>query len=161
MELIITNKFMSLKGSYYVKDIDQKDVMVVKGKFFTVTSKKFIKDLNNKLKFIVRNKFWRLFRYSAYVYDAKRKKVAVIRRKAFSMADHFYVQSNLGNIEIKGAIFQRDYQIYLNGVEIGSVTKQLSVRESFLLKIDDKFDSYTFVALVIAIDNINDRRMTN
>lgn len=74
MELIITNKFMSLKGSSYVKDIDQKDVMVVKGKFFTITSKKFIKDLNNNLKFIVRNKFWRLFRYSAYVYDAKRKK---------------------------------------------------------------------------------------
>ena len=161
MELVITNKLMSLKGSSYVKDTNQKDVMLVKGKFFTITSKKFIKDLNNNLKFIVRNKFWRLFRYSAFIYDANRKKVAVIRRKAFSIADHFYVQSNLGNLEIKGAILQRDYQIYLNGTEIGSVTKEWSVGDSFLLNIDDKFDSYTFVAIVIAIDNIIDRRMRN
>ena len=66
-ELAIRNKWISLKGSSYVCDLEGNNVLQVEGKFFTVTSKKFIKTLDGQVKYIVRNKFWRLFQYKAFV----------------------------------------------------------------------------------------------
>ena len=70
MELAIRNKWVTLRGSSIVRDLNEKDVMRVKGKFWTFTAKKFIQDLEGNTKFVVRNKFWRLFRYSAFIYNA-------------------------------------------------------------------------------------------
>ena len=54
MQLIVRNKWISLKGSSYVKDESGKDVMKVRGKFWTLTYKKFIEDLDGNVKYIVR-----------------------------------------------------------------------------------------------------------
>lgn len=35
------NKWVSLRGGSYVKDMDERDAFYVKGKFWTVTRKKF------------------------------------------------------------------------------------------------------------------------
>ena len=48
--------------------------------------------------------------------------------------------------------------ILKDGKEIGHVARKVSLRESYVLTIDDCFDYYFFVALVIAIDNISDAR---
>ena len=156
MELAIRNKWISFRGSSVVKDLSGKDVLKVKGKFWTFTHKKFIQDLNGNTKYIVRNKFWKLFRYSAFVYNAQGTKVATIKRKIFSFHDHYFITSTLGDLQIRGNILGFNYQILLNGKEIGHIARKISLRDSFVLTIDDKFDVYTFVALVIAIDNITD-----
>ena len=161
MELAIRNKWISFGGSSVVKDLNEKDVLKVKGKFWTFTSKKFVQDLEGNTKFIVRNKFWRLFRYSAFIFNAQGEKVCTIRRKIFSFHDHYFVESSLGDIQIRGNIFQFNYQILFIGEEVGHIARKISLRDSFVLTIDDKFDMYTFVALVIAIDNITDRRNAN
>ena len=161
MELAIRNKWISLRGSSVVKDLNEKDVMIVRGKFFSFTAKKFVKDLDGNLKFIVRNKFWRLFRYSAFVYNANKEKVCTVKRKIFSLHDHYFIESSLGDIQIRGNILQYNYHVMLNGQDIGHVARKISLRDSFVLTIDDKFDPYTFVSLVIAIDNITDRRDAN
>ena len=49
MQLIVRNKWVSFKGSSYVKDVNGKDVMQVEGKFWTLTYKKFIKDLDGNV----------------------------------------------------------------------------------------------------------------
>ena len=49
----------------------------------------------------------------------------------------------------------------VNGTEVGHVARKISLRDSFVLDIQDGFDYYFFVALVIAIDNITDRREQN
>lgn len=161
MQLSIKNKWISIGGSSVVQDVDGNDVLKVKGKVFSFTSKKFITDLNDNVKYIVRNKFWRLFAYKAFVLDPEENTVATIRRKVFSLHDRYFITSSLGEMEIIGNILQFNYKIILNGKEVGHVARKISLRDSFVLTIDDDIDPTLIVALVIAIDNITDRKDQN
>ena len=163
IELSIRNKWISLRGSSVVKDTSENDILKVQGKFFTVTYKKFIQTLEGETKYIVRNKFWKLFAYKAFVIDPVTKEhVVTIRRKVFSFHDRYFMKSKLGDIEIRGNILCFDYHIFLNGKEIGHVARKISLRDSFVLTLeDDNADVYFWTALVIAIDNITDERANN
>ena len=162
MDLLIRNKWVSLRGSSVVKDLNEKDVMKVQGKFWTVTAKKFIQTMSGETKYMVRNKFWRLFTYRAFIFDEKNEQVAHLRRKIFSFHDRFFIDSKFGNIELKGNIFCFDYHIYLNGKEVGHIGRRISLRDSFVLHVEETdIDPYFLVALVIALDNITDRRQQN
>ena len=158
MELSIRNKWVSLRGSSVVQDLEGNDVLKVQGKFFTFTRKKFVMDLNDNLKYTVRNKFWFLFRRKAMIYDADGNEVARLSRKVFSFHDRYFVERKLGKLEIMGNIFQFNYKITLDGKEIGHIARKISLRDSYVLTIDDNFDYMLFVAMVIAIDNITDQR---
>ena len=61
MQLAIRNKWISLRGSSVVKDLEEKDILRVKGKFWTFTRKKFVQTLEGETKFVVRNRFWHFF----------------------------------------------------------------------------------------------------
>ena len=161
MELYIRNKWISLGGSSTVKDVNEKDVFVVKGNIFSFTAKKFLYDLEGNLKFVIRNKFWRIFQRKALVYDANGNQVATVRRKIFSLHDHYFVTSSLGDLQIKGNILTFNYNITLNDKPVGHVARKVSLRDSFVLTVSDEYDAATFVALVIAIDNITDRRRSD
>ena len=158
MQLLIRNKWVSLGGSSVVKDVNENDYLKVKGKIFTFTSKKFVTDLNDNLLYIVRNKFWKLFIHRAFVLDKDGNKVATVRRKFWSLHDRYFMDSSLGQLEITGNILSFDYHIILNGKEIGHIARRISLRDSFVLDIQDDVDIPFFVALVIAIDNIRDRK---
>ena len=160
IQLAIRNKWLSFRGSSVVKDINENDVLKVQGKFWTVTYKKFIQTLDGETKYIVRNKFWKLFAYKAFVIDPQtEEKVATIRRKVFSLHDRYFIDTKYGQVEITGNILCFDYHIYLDGKEIGHVARKISLRDSFVLTLDDdRGDIYFWVALVIAIDNITDER---
>ena len=158
MQLAIRNKWISLRGSSVVKDLNEKDVLKVRGKFWTITRKKFVMTLNDELKYMVRNKFWRLFAYRAFIYDANNNRVATIRRKIFSFHDRYFIKSEYGDFEIMGNILLFNYRVLKDGKEIGHVARKISLRDSYVLTIDDSEDYYFFVALVIAIDNISDQR---
>ena len=157
-ELAIRNKWISLGGSSVVQDLNGNDVLKVKGKVFTFTSKKLVTDLEDNLKYVVRRQFFYLFRRKARIYDANNNQVALISRKVFSFHDRYFVESSLGEMEIMGNIFQFDYKITLNGKEIGHIARKISLRDSFVLTIEDNFDYNLFVAFVIAIDIITDKR---
>lgn len=158
---MIRNKWISLRGSSVVRDENENDVMIVKGKFFTLTRKKFVQTLEGETKFIVRNKFWRLFAYRAYVMTPDKHKVARIRRKIFSFHDRYFIQSDIGDLEVKGNILLHDYHIYLNGEEVGHIARKISLRDSFVLHLEEGIDPEFYLALVIAIDNITDQRREN
>lgn len=159
MELAIRNKWITIRGSSVVKDLNENDVLKVQGKFWTFTRKKFVKELDDTLLFTVRNKFWAFFVKKAYVYDKDGNVVANIRRKFFSLHDRYFIDSTYGNFEIKGNILQFNYQILLNGKEVGHIARKISLRDSFVLTINEEEIDYKFmVALVIAIDNITDQR---
>ena len=157
MEVSIRNKWISLRGGSTVKDMAENDVLRVKGKFWTFTRKKFIQDLDGNLLYTVRNKFWTLFARKALVYNPQGEVVARIRRKIFSMHDRYFIQSALGELEIKGNILIHDYHIILNGKEIGHIARKISLRDSYVLQINDDQELAFFVALAIAIDNITDQ----
>ena len=83
MELIIRNKWVSLGGSSYIKDINDKELFNVKGKIFSFTRKKFLYDMDGNLKYIIRNKFFRLFQRKAFILNEKGEEICLIRRKFF------------------------------------------------------------------------------
>ena len=161
MQVSIRNKWISLRGGSTVKDMNEQDVFVVKGKFWTWTSKKFLRDLDGNLLYTIRNKFWTWFARKALVYDKDGNQVALVRRKIFSFHDRYFITSPLGELEIKGNILCFDYHIILNGKEVGHISRKISLRDSFVLTLDDDQDLAFFVAFVIAIDNITDRRQNN
>ena len=158
MQVSIRNKWISLRGGSTVKDMNEQDVLKVQGKFWTFTRKKFVQDLEGNLIYTVRNKFWTFFVKKAMVYDKDGNQVAFLRRKFWSVHDRYFIKSKLGEIEIRGNILCFDYHIFLEGQEIGHVSRKISLRDSFVLDIQDDQELAFFVALVIAIDNITDQR---
>ena len=157
-ELAIRNKWISIGGSSVVKDLNENDVLKVKGKVFTFTSKKLVCDLEDNVLFTVRRQFFYLFRRKARIYDKDGNQVALVSRKVLSVHDRYFVESSLGQMEIIGNIFQFNYKIIVNGKEVGHISRKVSLRDSFVLTIEDDFDYNLFVAFVIAIDIITDHR---
>lgn len=157
-QVSIRNKWISLRGGSTVKDMEERDVYYVKGKFWTVTRKKFVQDMEGNRIYTVRNKFWKLFVHKALVYDKDGNLVAKIRKKFWSVHDRYFIESSLGQLEITGNILGFDYHIILNGKEIGHVSRKISLRDSFVLSVEDDQDLPFFIAFVIAIDNITDQR---
>ena len=157
MRLIIRNKWISLGGSSYIRDENEKDILKVKGKIFTFTRKKFVRELDGTNIYMVRNKFWYLFHRQAFVFDMQGNKLAHLSKKFFSLHDHYNINTaNHGTVVIRGNILGFDYHIYENDVEVGHVSRKISLRDSFVLDLNDDCDWKFYCALVIAIDNITD-----
>lgn len=156
MILNVRNKWVSLRGGSKVTDVNENEVMYVKGKFWTFTRKKFVQTMDGKLLYTVRNKFWVLFAKKAMIYNSEGVEIARIRRKVFSLHDHYDIKSSLGEVTIRGNILGFDYHIVVNGKEVGHIARKISLRDSYVLEISDDFDPALFVAFTIAIDNIVD-----
>ena len=160
MKLIIRNKWISFRGSSEVKDeTDTKEVMKVIGRFWSITQKKYIEDLEGNVHYMVRNKFWRIFSRKALIFDKDKNLVAQVRRKIFSFHDRYFIEKcTIGNMEIMGNIFQHDYNITLDGQQVGHIMRRISIRDSFVLDCADDLEPELMVAFVIAIDLITDRK---
>ena len=161
MQLQVKNKWVSIGGSSIVQDMNGKDVLKVRGKVFSFTSKKFIEDLEGNVHYVVRNKFWRFIGYSAFIMDKDGNVVATVKRKIFSLHDSYRLDSPFGEIKLVGNILGFDYHIELNGEEVGHVARNISLRDKFTLDLRDGLDEKFFVALIIALDNITDRKNTD
>lgn len=159
MRLFIRNKWLTLRGSSYVRDEHEQDVLKVQGKFFTFTRKKFVKDLQGNVLYIVRNKFWYLFHRQAFVLDPSGKvKLAHLSKKIFTLHDHYNITTaEHGEVVVRGNILGYDYHIFENEKEIGHVSRMISLRDSFVLDIEEWADWQFYCAVVIAIDNIVDK----
>lgn len=158
MELLIRNKWVSFSGSSSVKDINENDKFFVQGQAFSLSRKKYVQSLEHKDLYMVRNKIFYFFEKKALVYNNKEEIVAKVKRKFFSLHDHYRIESSLGDLQIRGNIFEFNYSITLNGKEVGHIARRVSVRDSFVLTLDDDLEAAFFVALVIAIDLITDRK---
>ncbi len=157
MQLAIKNKWISVGGSSTVQDVNGNDVLRVQGAVFSLTRKKILMTLEGRHLYTVRNKFFSLFGRTAFVLDEGGNVVATIRKKLMSLHDRYFVESSVGQMEITGNILGYDYHISVDGKEVGHIARKISLRDSFVLDIDDSFDHRFFVALVIAIDNVTDR----
>ena len=160
MELRIRNKWISFRGSSVVKNEKEEDVLKVEGRFWSIRRRKYVCDLQGNKLFMVRNRFFNFFRQAAFVFDKDEKQVAKIQTKFWTVHDHLNVESSLGELVVCGNILGFDYHITLNGKEIGHVSRKISLRDSFVLTLDDDQDAHFFVALVIALDNITDSRQS-
>ena len=156
MRLIIKNKLMSLRGNSSVKDEQGNEVFIVKGKLISPTKKKFVYDLEGNRLFTIRNKFWHLFIKSAYIYNSENKKIAKFKNKFFKgreftssgYEDAFRINKNP---EGKGRA------IYKNEEKIGVFTSEFfKIADNFTIEYDNPENGALLVAILIAVDNIND-----
>lgn len=159
MRVFIKNKLISLGGSSAVVDENSKPVYNVKGKFLSPTRKKFIKDLQGNKLYILRNRWFNWFIHKVYIYDAKTKtKVATVKDKWFNVHKEYFVEGYEDKLSTEGNFLSLSTTIYKNDTPIGQIKRQITlIRDAFCLEADEK-DIPFLIALVIAIDNITDKK---
>ena len=141
-----------------VLDENQNPVYRVKGKVFSITRKKFIYDMQGNLLFTIRNKWFNWFVHKAYIYDANKNKIATVKDKFFNVNKEYFVQDYKDEIKLDGKFFSLTCNILKNGEVVGTIRREINlVADSFELDAKDE-DAQFLVALVIAIDNIGDKK---
>ena len=156
MKLIVQNKLMSLRGSSKVVDEDVNPKYEVKGKLFSITKKKFLRDLNGNLIYKIRNKYFKFIFHSAFIYDKNGDKVCKVKQSFWGRK--YYILGMPDEIAIEGAVFSRNYQVLRNGSVIGNISRDFSLlTDHFTLEAEPE-DIEFMLALVVALDNIMDRR---
>ena len=160
--LQIRNKMASLRGNSTVKDENDVDRYVVKGKLISWRKKKRIYDMEGNLLYTVKNKLIKWWMNSCYVCDKDGHKIARIKQKFKLFKKEFTLTGYADEIEIKGDFIQHCLEIYKNGEKIGEVGKKfVSLVDRFRLDCYNDADAPLLVALVVAIDNINDKNLSD
>lgn len=160
--LVIKNKMFSIRGNSTVKDENEVDRYVVKGSVVSLRKKKRIYDMEGNLLYTVKNKLIKWFMNSCYIYDSEGNKVARIKQKFKLFKKEFTLKGYADEIEIKGDFIQHCLDIYKNGEKIGEAGKKFfALVDSFRLDCYKDEDAPLLVALVIAIDNINDKNLSD
>lgn len=160
MKLVIKNKF-GLTGSSSVKDENGNDVFFVKGSLggkISQTFKKTVCDLNKKPLFIVKNKIISHV-YSADILDKNKELVLKIKQKLLNFSS-FEVEGTKENMTItRSSKPDTIWEIKLGSKLVGrTIRGKMSILDSFTLEVIDKDDAALLVAIIIAIDNINDKK---
>lgn len=160
--LQIRNKMASLRGNSTVKDENDVDRYVVKGKLISWRKKKRIYDMEGNLLYTVKNKLIKWWMNSCYVCDKDGHKIARVKQKFKILKKEFTVSGYSDEIEIKGNFFQSAMEIYKNGEKIGEASKKFwAWTDRFALICYNDADAPFLVALIIAIDNINDKNLSD
>ncbi len=156
MELYIKNNWLQIKGDSIVQDVNNNDIYKVYGEVMSLELKKKICDLYGNIIYVVKNEAITLFTKTSYIYDSKDSQIAELKLKLPAITLKIYWNSIYGDISILGNYNSMSFDINLNGVVVGKIERQYSMRDSFILKINDDVDISFFVSVVIALDNLID-----
>ena len=157
IRLVFKNNFFSLRGSSQVKDENGQPRFVVQGKVLSWGRKKSVQTLDGKELYVVINKAFTLFFGKCYIRDPQGNVVAFVRRRLKFFGDRFTVESPDGDLEIKGDIINREYEVIKAGKPIGEIKQHVvTLRDGFTLTAYEDRDAAFLVALVTAVDNIYD-----
>ena len=158
MKVYIKNKFWSIGGGSSVVNENKEDVFKVKGRAFSITRVKYVCDLEGNRLFKIRNKWFNWFIHKAYIYDANKNKIATVKDKWFNVKQEYFVMGYKDEIKIQGKFFGLTTQILKNGEVIGTIRRQITfINDAFELDAAEE-DIPFLIALVIAIDNITDKK---
>lgn len=160
MKVYIKNKCWSLGGGSSVVNENKEPVFKVKGRIFSITRVKYVCDMQGNRLFKIRNKWFNWFIHKAYIYDANKNKIASVKDKWFNVNQEYFVMGYKDEIKIQGKFFGLTTQILKNGEVIGTIRRQITfINDAFELDAAEE-DIPFLIALVIAIDNITDKKRT-
>ena len=158
MKVYIKNRVFSLGQGSSVVDENKNALFDVKGRAISITRKKFLYDANGQLLYSIRNKWINFFVHKSYIYDASGSKIATVKDKWFNVNQEYFVMGYKDEIKIQGKFFGLTSQILRNGNVIGTVRRQITfIADAFELEADER-DLPFLIALVVALDNIHDKR---
>ena len=160
MKVYIKNKIWSIGGDSSVVNENKEDVFKVKGRSFSITRVKYVCDKEGNRLFKIRNKWFNWFIHKAYIYDSNKHKIATVKDKWFNVNQEYFVMGYKDEIKIQGKFFGLTTQILKNGEVIGTIRRQITfINDAFELEANEQ-DMPFLIALVIAIDNITDKKRT-
>lgn len=114
--------------------------------------------MEDKRLFKIRNKWFNFFVHKAYIYDENKKEIATVKDKWFNTKGKYFVLGYKDEIKIQDNFFGLTSQILKNGEVVGTIRRQVAIiADSFELEANEE-DMPFLVALVIAIDNITDKK---
>ena len=158
MKVFIKNKFFSLGGDSEIKNENGEAIYYVKGSVFSFRRTKQLTDKTGKVLFTIKNKLFNWFIHKAYIYDANNQKIATVRDKFLSFKREYFVENYKDEIKLEGGFFSLTSSILANGEKIGEIQRKLDLFvDSFSLEADEENIEF-LTALVIAIDNIIDKK---
>jgi len=156
MKLLIQNKLVSMGGSSKITDESGKEVFFVKGKIGSPTKVKYVRDMNKKVLYIVRNKYFHLAKRSAFIYNADKVLYSTVTRN-ISVQKDYEITGADGNLKIDGTIMGWNFDVIYKGEKVGHIQRKLRMAtDAFELDVKDPEDAAFLVAIVIALDNIED-----
>ena len=160
MKVYIKNKFWSWGGGSSVVNENNEPVFQVKGKVFSITRKKYLCDLDGNRLYTIRNKWFNWFIHKAFIYDSDNNKIATVKDKWFNIKNEYFIEDYKDEIKIDGQFFSLSSTILKNGEPIGTIRRKLTfINDAFELEANEQ-DMPFLIALVIAIDNITDKKRT-
>lgn len=167
MKFIVKNKLFSLGAGSIVTNEEGAVVYKIKGNFFSNilwgTHKKVVKEVKGKKLFVVRNKFWhKPFFNSALIFNAKKQKLAVVTKSHLIKNGYDVVGAN-ELIKVEGSgwnldIVMSDKKIGHISLPTNSVKNFFRLTDTYVLDVEDPEDASFLVAMMIAIDNIHDKK---
>lgn len=158
MKVLIRNKAISFGGASRVLNEDKELIYNVKGKFLSLRRKKRICDLGGNVLYRVQNKLFSIMDHSAYIMDADKHKIARVSRKLFDVKGNYIIRDCADEIMVEGHFFGNESKIFKNGQVIGTVRRDVNlIADHFTLEADEENIPF-LIALVIAIDNISDKK---
>lgn len=85
-------------------------------------------------------------------------KIATVKDKYFTVKNEFFVEGYKDEIKIDGKFFSFHSKILRNGEVMGTIDRKFTiVKDAFMLEANEE-DIPFLIALVIAMDNICDKR---
>lgn len=158
MKVYIKNKLISLGGSSEVLNENQEPIYQVKGKWISITKKKKMYDMEDKLLYTIRNKYWTFFCDKVMVFDADGERVATIKKSKWSWNLKYEILDTENEMSIDGKFFSLKSRIMRNGNPVATISREFTlVKDAFSLEADEKEIAF-FTALVIAFDNLKDKK---
>lgn len=158
MKVYIKNKFWSIGGSSSVVNENNEQVFKVKGRAFSPTHVKYVLDKEGNKLYKIRNKFINWFEHKAFIYDKDKRKIATVKDKFVNVNQEFFITGYSDEIKIQGKFFGLTSQILKNGNIIGTIKREITiVNDAFELEANEE-DIPFLIAIVIAIDNITDKK---
>lgn len=158
MKVFIKNKVLSLGGGSDVLNENKEPIFKVKGKIFSFTKKKKLYNMQGELLYTIRNKFWNIFSNKVYIKNSQGDRVATIKKNKWSWNKNYKILNTEDDLKIEGKFFSLESQIIKNEQLVATINRQFTiVTDAFSLEADEK-DIAFYTAIVIALDNIVDKR---
>ncbi len=159
MRYIIKQKIFSLGDKFFIKDENEKDVLIVKSQLLSFGKKLRIFDLNENEKCYIEQQLFNFMpQYNIYI-DGEM--IATIKKKFALFRNDFDISSDKANYYVEGEFLAHEFKIFNDRRLIGRVSKEFfSFSDTYGVEVDDGEDQILVLAMAIVIDMVchdNDR----
>ncbi len=146
-------------GAQLIQDKNDVSLFYI-DEFWSATKKRILNTMDGKPIYVVKNEYWNMVKRKGMILSPdETEEIARMEGNIISFQDKYKIESKFGNYEIVGNMLLFNYTLYKEGKQIGHIARRISSKEAFVLTLSDDEKHLSFyVAMVMALDNIDDDR---